>query len=47
MTDLEILALIKEYFKVGGLADDGSSTEYYGTLRDFFTFARAIYKKSK
>jgi hypothetical protein len=44
MTDLELLALIKEYFKVGGLRDDGSSSEYYGTLRDFYTFARAIHK---
>ena len=45
MTDFEILSLVKEHFEVGGIRDDGSSSEYYGTPDDFLKFARAMYEK--
>ena len=45
MTDPEILSLVKEHFEVGGIRDDGSSSEYYGTPDDFLKFAREIYEK--
>ena len=47
MTDPEILTLVKEHFEVGGIRDDGSSSEYYGTPNAFLKFARAIYGKGR
>jgi len=43
MTNEEILELVKEYFEVGGIMDDGSCSEYYGKPDAFLKFARAIY----
>ena len=45
MTDEQILQLVKKYFKVGGIRDDGSSSEYYGTPDIFLKFAREMYEK--
>jgi hypothetical protein len=45
MTDPEILTLVKEYFEVGGIRDDGSPSEYYGTPDAFLKFARAMYEE--
>ena len=42
MTDAEILEMVKDYFKVGGIRDDGSSSEYYGTIKDFIDFSKQI-----
>ena len=42
MTDKEILKLVEEYFKVGGIQDDGSCSEYYGKPDTFVKFARTI-----
>ena len=42
MTDAEILEMVKDYFKVGGTRDDGSSSEYYGTIKDFIDFSKQI-----
>lgn len=47
MTKEQILTLVKEHFEVGGIRDDGSSSEYYGTPDDFLKFARAIYEKGR
>ena len=47
MTDPEILTLVKEHFEVGGIRDDGSFSEYYGTPDAFLKFARAIYEKGR
>lgn len=44
MTDEQILELVKKHFKVGGLRDDGSSSEYYGTPDAFLKFALAIHE---
>jgi len=44
MTDKQILELVKEYFKVGGIRDDGSSSEYYGTPDAFVKFAQSIHE---
>jgi hypothetical protein len=38
-----IMPLVKEHFKQGGIRDDGSCSEYYGTPEDFIKFARAMY----
>ena len=43
MTDEQILQLVKEYFKEGGIRDDGSCSEYYGNFDAFVKFARVIY----
>ena len=43
MTKDEILQLVKEHFKEGGIRDDGSCSEYYGDLDAFVKFAEAIY----
>ena len=43
MTDEQIISLVKEYFEVGGIRDDGSFSEYYGKPDAFLKFARAIY----
>ena len=45
MTDFEILSLVKEHFEVGGIRDDGSSSEYYGTPDAFLKFARKMYSE--
>lgn len=45
MTEEQILTLVKEHFEVGGIRDDGSFSEYYGTPDAFLKFARAIYEK--
>jgi hypothetical protein len=42
MTDFEILSRVKEHFEIGGIRDDGSSSEYYGTPDAFLKFAREI-----
>lgn len=47
MTDEQILILVKEYFKVGGIRDDGSSSEYYGTPDAFLKFAERMYNEGK
>lgn len=44
MTDEQILELVRFHFEEGGIRDDGSCSEYYGTTRDFVDFARAIYE---
>lgn len=43
MTDEQIISLVKEYFEVGGIRDDGSFSEYYGKPDAFLKFAREIY----
>jgi hypothetical protein len=43
LTDPEILSLVKKYFKVGGIRDDGSHSEYYGTPDVFLEFAKRMY----
>lgn len=45
MTDEQILQFVKRCFKVGGIRDDGSSSEYYGDPDTFFKFAREMYSK--
>ena len=47
MTEEQILTLVKEHFEVGGIRDDGSSSEYYGTPDAFLKFAREIYEKGR
>lgn len=47
MTDEQIIALVKEHFKVGGIRDDGSSSEYYGTPDAFLKFAEKVYSEGK
>ena len=42
--DEEILELVKYHFKEGGIRDDGSCSEYYGTTEDFIEFAKKIYQ---
>lgn len=42
MTDAEILELVEDYFKLGGIRDDGSCPEYYGTTKDFINFSKQI-----
>jgi hypothetical protein len=44
MTDQQILELVRFHFEEGGLRDDGSCSEYFGTPEDFIEFARAIYE---
>ena len=45
MTDEQIISLVKEYFEVGGIRDDGSFSEYYGKPDAFLKFARAMYEE--
>lgn len=47
MTDSEILILVKEHFEVGGIQDDGSSSEYYGIPDAFLKFAQRMYNEGK
>ena len=44
MTNEQILELVKEYFDVGGIMDDGSCSEYYGKPDAFLKFALAIHE---
>jgi hypothetical protein len=44
MTEEEILELVRLHFKEGGIRDDGSCSEYYGTPEDFIEFAEKIYE---
>jgi hypothetical protein len=44
MTDEQILELVRFHFQEGGLRDDGSCSEYFGTPENFIEFARAIYE---
>jgi dTDP-4-dehydrorhamnose reductase len=43
MTDQQILELVRFHFEEGGLRDDGSCSEYFGTPEDFIEFAQAIF----
>jgi len=47
MTTEEILQMVKEYFKEGGIRDDGSCSEYYGDPDAFLKFAKVMYDKGK
>lgn len=44
MTEEQILQMVKERFKEGGIRDDGSCSEYYGDLDTFVKFAEMIYE---
>lgn len=44
MTEEQILQMVKESFKEGGIRDDGSCSEYYGDTDDFVKFAKRIYR---
>ena len=44
MTDQQILELVRFHFEEGGLRDDGSCSEYFGTPENFIEFAQAIYE---
>ena len=44
MNRQEILKLVREHFKGGGVCDDGSCTEYYGDPDAFVKFAQAIHE---
>lgn len=43
----EILKLVREHFKGGGVCDDGSCTEYYGDPDAFVKFAKKIYEEGR
>jgi len=45
ITNEEILELVRFHFEEGGVRDNGSCSEYYGTIKDFIDFARAMYEK--
>jgi hypothetical protein len=47
MNRQEILQLVREHFKPGGVCDDGSCSEYYGDPDAFVKFAETIYKEGK
>jgi hypothetical protein len=40
----QILQMVKEYFKEGGIRDDGSCDEWYGNTDAFLKFAQEIYE---
>lgn len=44
ITDEQIIELVRFHFEAGGIRDDGSCSEYYGTTKDFIEFARAMYE---
>ena len=45
ITNEEILELVRFHFEEAGIRDNGSCSEYHGTITDFIDFARAIYEK--
>lgn len=48
MTELNedfIMPLVKEHFKQGGVRDDGTCSEYYGSVEDFIKFSLLMYSK--
>lgn len=47
MTEEQILQYVKEYFKYGGICDDGSCSEYYGDPDAFVKFAKKIYEEGR
>ena len=47
MTEEQILQMIKEHFKEGGIRDDGSCSEYYGDLDAFLKFASKLYYQGR
>lgn len=47
MTEEQIIQLIKERFKEGGIRDDGSCSEYYGDPDAFVKFAKKLYNMGK
>jgi len=42
MTDAEILEMVEDYFKVGGIRDDGSYSEFYTTAKDIIHFYKQV-----
>jgi hypothetical protein len=46
ITNETILELVKFHFEEGGVRDDGSCSEYYGTPKDFIDFARQIRRET-
>ncbi len=46
MTNEEILELVRFHFEEGGLRDDGSCSEYFGTPENFIEFAQQIRKET-
>jgi hypothetical protein len=44
MTNEQILQLAEEHLEVGGVRDDGSCSEYYGTAQKIADFSRAMYE---
>jgi hypothetical protein len=42
MTNEQILELVRFHFEEGGIRDDGSCSEYFGTPKDFIEFAQQI-----
>jgi len=44
MTNEQILELVKEYFEVNGIMDDGICSEYYGKPDAFLKFALLIHQ---
>jgi hypothetical protein len=44
ITNDKILELVRSHFQEGGMRDDGSCSEYYGTTEDFIDFALKIHE---
>jgi hypothetical protein len=47
MTEEQVLQMIKEHFKEGGIRDDSSCFEYYGDLDAFLKFASKLYYQGR
>ena len=47
ITNDKILELVRSHFQEGGMRDDGSCSEYYGTTEDFIDFAQKIYQSGR
>jgi hypothetical protein len=43
ITNEQILQLAEKHLEGGGVRDDGSCSEYYGTVQQITDFAQAIY----